>query len=111
MARAETIAVYDSQSREYQQAFQVFLDHTDQKLKAQKWLRDLIDPLPSRRAFIDAGAGNGKVTAWFTERFGRTIAIEPNASLPSPSRTRHRDVPWRTTYDHTSSAPTARFDF
>src|SRR5215467_3920117 len=81
MARAETIAIYDSQSREYHQAFQVFLDHTDQKLKAQQWLSDLVDSLPSRRVFIDAGAGNGKVTAWFTERFGRTVAIEPNASL------------------------------
>ncbi len=83
MANERTIAVYDSLSREYHRAFQVFLDHTDQKLKAQKWLTDLIDRLPSRRVFIDAGAGNGKVTTWFTERFGRTIAIEPNASLRS----------------------------
>jgi SAM-dependent methyltransferase len=81
MASSDSIAVYDSQSREYHQAFQVFLDHTDQKLKAQQWLSDLIDRLSSRRTFIDAGAGNGKVTAWFTERFGRTITIEPNASL------------------------------
>src|SRR5881396_4200688 len=81
MAEEQTIAVYDSQSHEYHRAFQVFLDHTDQKLKAQKWLTDLIDRLPSRRVFIDAGAGNGKVTAWFTERFDRTIAIESNASL------------------------------
>src|SRR5437773_11130918 len=65
MAEEQTIAVYDSQSHEYHRAFQVFLDHTDQKLKAQKWLTDLIDRLPSRRVFIDAGAGNGKVTAWF----------------------------------------------
>src|SRR6058998_944312 len=81
MAKAETMAVYNSQSREYHHAFQVFLDHTDQKLKAQKWLSDLIDHLPSRRVFVDAGAGNGKVTASFTDRFGRTIAIEPSASL------------------------------
>src|SRR5438093_12013524 len=83
MANERTIAVYDSLSREYHRAFQVFLDHTDQKLKAQKWLTDLIGRLPSRHVFIDAGAGNGKVTTWFTERFGRTIAIEPNASLRS----------------------------
>jgi len=81
MAKGPTIAVYDSQSREYHLAFQIFLDHTDQKLQAQKWLTALIDGLPSRGVFIDAGAGNGKVTAWFTERFGQTIAIEPNASL------------------------------
>src|SRR3989442_7901997 len=83
MANERTIAVYDSLSREYHRAFQVFLDHTDQKLKAQKWLTDLIDRLPSRRVFIDAGAGHRKVTTWFTGRFGRTIAIEPNASLRS----------------------------
>ena len=76
-----TIAVYNSQSREYHDAFQIFLDHTDQKLKAQTVLSDLVDRLPSRHIFIDAGAGNGKVTSWFTERFVRTIAIEPNASL------------------------------
>ena len=81
MAGAETIAVYDSRSRDYHDAFQVFLDHTDQKLNAQRWLGELVDRLPSRRVFIDAGAGNGTVTAWFTERFGRTIAIEPNPSL------------------------------
>lgn len=82
----QTIAVYDSQSREYHRAFQVFLDHTDQKVKAQKWLNDLVGALPSRRVFVDAGAGNGKVTAWFTGRFERTIAIEPNASLRTELR-------------------------
>ena len=79
----ETIAVYDSQSPEYHRAFEIFLNHTDQKLKAQNWLNDLVDRLPRRRIFIDAGAGNGKVTAWFTDRFERTIAIEPNESLRS----------------------------
>ena len=83
MANGQTIAVYDSQSREYHRAFQIFLDHTDQKLQTQKWLTALIDRLPSRRVFIDAGAGNGKVTAWFTDRFGQSMAIEPNASLRS----------------------------
>ena len=81
MVNGRPIAVYDSQTQEYHRAFQIFLDHTDQKLKAHKWLNDLVDRLPRRRVFIDAGAGNGKVTAWFTERFGRTIAIEPNPSL------------------------------
>ncbi len=79
----DTIAVYDSQSPEYHRAFEIFLDHTDQKLKARNWLDELIDRLSRRDTFIDAGAGNGKVTAWFTEKFGRTIAIEPNPSLRS----------------------------
>jgi trans-aconitate methyltransferase len=37
--------------------------------------------LPSRDLLVDAGAGNGKVTAWFTREFKRTLAIEPNPYL------------------------------
>src|SRR5438034_9813588 len=80
MAEEQTIAVYDSQSHEYHRAFQVFLDHTDQKLKAQKSLTALNDRLPSRRVFIDAVAGNGKMTAWFTQLFVRPLAILTTAS-------------------------------
>jgi SAM-dependent methyltransferase len=80
---ADTIAIYDSQSSAYHRAFQVFLDHTDQKVKAQEWLNNVVERLASRRVFIDAGAGNGKVTAWFIDRFERTVAIEPNESLRS----------------------------
>lgn len=75
------ITVYDSQTDAYHQAFQVFLDHTDQKLRAREWLERLVQALPSRRAFIDIGAGNGMVTSWFTDSFDRTIASEPNESL------------------------------
>jgi SAM-dependent methyltransferase len=79
--QAETIAIFDSQGEAYRQAFQTFLDHTDQKEQARGWLNRLVDTLPRRRVFIDAGAGNGKVTAWFTGRFERTLAIEPNPHL------------------------------
>jgi hypothetical protein len=75
------ISVFTSNTEEYHQAFQVFLDHTDQKTKAREWLDGCIRELPSRRVFIDAGAGNGKVTAWFAPFFERTIAAEPNESL------------------------------
>jgi SAM-dependent methyltransferase len=75
------VNVYDSQSAAYQQAFQVFLDHTDQKAKAREWLDHLVQGLPSRNLFVDAGAGNGKVTAWFVDQFRRTVAIEPNPYL------------------------------
>lgn len=81
MSGGEAINVYNSQSEEYHRAFQVFLDNTDQKTKAQQRLNRLVEALPARRLFIDAGAGNGKVTAWFVDAFERTLAIEPNASL------------------------------
>lgn len=77
----ETIEVFDSQGEAYQTAFQTFLAHTDQKEQARRRLDQLVAGLPQREAFIDAGAGNGKVTAWFVERFARTIAIEPNSHL------------------------------
>jgi SAM-dependent methyltransferase len=75
------VNVYDSQSAAYQHAFQVFLDHTDQKARARDWLTHLLHRLPSRDLFLDAGAGNGKVTAWFSPHFQRTLALEPNPYL------------------------------
>ena len=81
MSTPHRIKVYDSQSSAYHQAFQVFLDHTDQKVRAKQWLDRLVKALPWRRTFIDVGAGNGKVTSWFIDSFNHTIATEPNESL------------------------------
>jgi trans-aconitate methyltransferase len=75
------VQVFNSQSAAYQQAFHVFLDHTDQKANARRQLEELVQELPGRHVFLDAGAGTGQVTAWFLEQFERTIAIEPNPSL------------------------------
>jgi trans-aconitate methyltransferase len=73
--------VYDSLSEDYRQAFHLFLDHTDQKTQARQWLDTMVEALATRRTFIDAGAGTGTVTAWLANRFERTVALEPNASL------------------------------
>ena len=81
MALSDNIQIFDSQSASYKHAFQTFLDHTDQKRNAKRWLEQIVDTLPSRRVFIDAGAGNGEVTRALTGAFDRTIAIEPNAYL------------------------------
>jgi SAM-dependent methyltransferase len=81
MNASERVNVYDSQSAAYHRAFQVFLDHTDQKARAREWLDRLVQAMPSRDLFVDAGAGNGKVTAWLTDQFQRTVAIEPNPHL------------------------------
>jgi trans-aconitate methyltransferase len=75
------VHVYDSSSDEYRQAFREFLAHTDQKVRARQWLERMVGSLSSRRTFIDAGAGTGTVTAWLADRFERTLALEPNASL------------------------------
>jgi precorrin-6B methylase 2 len=74
-------AVYDSQGAQYEEAFGTFLAHTDQKEKARQWIDAAVAALPARDVFIDVGAGNGKVTAWYLSQFGRTIAIEPNPHL------------------------------
>jgi SAM-dependent methyltransferase len=86
MKEVPKVRVYDSQSEAYHQAFQTFLDHTDQKVNARGWLDGLVQSLPARRVFLDAGAGNGQVTAWFLEQFERTIAIEPSPSLNADLR-------------------------
>src|SRR6516225_11059753 len=80
------VRVFDSQSALYHDAFQVFLDHTDQKAMARLQLDGMVSDLPQRRVFVDAGAGNGQVTAWFMDKFERTIAIEPNPSLNADLR-------------------------
>ena len=81
MTQPEPIRVFDSQGEDYKRAFQVFLDHTDQKRNAKRLLQRLVDDLPERKVFIDAGAGNGEVTRAFAGAFDRTIAIEPNMHL------------------------------
>lgn len=72
---------YNSQGEEYRDAFRVFLDHTDQKTKALAWLDREVHELPARGTMIDAGAGNGVLSARLSPQFQRTIAIEPNRSL------------------------------
>jgi trans-aconitate methyltransferase len=75
------VKTYDSLSEDYQQAFRLFLDHTDQKTRARRWLDAMVEALPARRTFIDAGAGTGSGTAWLANRFERTVALEPNPFL------------------------------
>lgn len=81
MITEERVRVFDSQGEAYKQAFQIFLDHTDQKRNAKRWLQEVVDRLPARRVLIDAGAGNGEVTRTLAHAFDRTIAIEPNLYL------------------------------
>jgi ubiquinone/menaquinone biosynthesis C-methylase UbiE len=81
MTHEERIRIFDSQGAAYKQAFQIFLDHTDQKRNAKRWLQQVVDRLPRRNVFVDAGAGSGEVTRTFTQAFERTIAIEPNGYL------------------------------
>lgn len=83
MTPSDTIQVFNSQGESYKQAFQVFLDHTDQKWNAKRWLQQVVKAMPIRQVFIDAGAGNGEVTRAFADAFARTVAIEPNLYLLS----------------------------
>ncbi len=90
MPNDECIRVFDSQGGAYERAFQVFLENTDQKKNARRWLERLVERLPSKGTFVDAGAGSGEVTAWLSRFFQTTIAIEPNPFLREQLR---RSVP------------------
>ncbi|MGZ8383100.1 MAG: class I SAM-dependent methyltransferase [Nitrospira sp.] len=83
MTDEERVRIFDSRGRAYKEAFQLFLDHTDQKRNARRWLQRVVEALPARRVFIDAGAGNGELATTFASSFEKTIAIEPNAYLLS----------------------------
>ena len=86
LATATKVRAYPSSSPEYQEAFNVFLAHTDQKARAMAWLEARVAGLADKRVFIDAGAGNGKLTAQLASRFQTTLAIEPNPSLAAELR-------------------------
>src|SRR6184192_568686 len=75
------IQVFDSSGDAYKRSFQVFLDNTDQKKNARRWLETFLKTLPRTNAMIDAGAGSGELTAWLSTSFDKTIAIEPNPFL------------------------------
>lgn len=75
------VHLYHTQTEQYQRAFQTFLEHTDQKTQARAWLQRYVEGLPSRRVFLDVGAGNGQVTAWLMGNFQRTLALEPSPVL------------------------------
>jgi len=53
-----------------------------------EFLDQKVSLLPRRNTFLDVGAGNGKLTAHFTNTFLSSIAIEPNRSLVPELRTR-----------------------
>jgi len=79
----ELLEPYAHDQPEYARVFGTFLTHTDQKTKATEWLTDFVNRLRSHDLFIDAGAGDGSVTAALAKFFDRTIAIEPNSALRS----------------------------
>src|SRR5262249_9039144 len=81
MTADECVRIFDKQGEAYKEAFQILLQHTDQKGNARRWFQQVVDTLPTKRVFIDAGAGNGEVTKAFAGAFARTIAIEPNLYL------------------------------
>ena len=47
MTHQERIRIFDSQGEVYKQAFRIFLDHTDQKRNAKRWLQEVVDTLPT----------------------------------------------------------------
>jgi hypothetical protein len=49
MTHHEGIRTLGSQGEAYQQAFQIFLDHTDQKQNAKRWLQEVVDQLTARK--------------------------------------------------------------
>jgi Methyltransferase domain len=77
----ELLEPYTHEQPEYARAFGTFLTHTDQKTKTIGWLTNFVSGVRSHGLFVDAGAGEGSMTAALAKLFDRTIAIEPNSAL------------------------------
>src|SRR5271166_2318090 len=77
----EPLEPYAHDQPEYARAFETFVTPTDQKTKAIGWLTGWVNGLRSHGLFVDAGAGEGSMTAALAKLFDRTIAIEPNSAL------------------------------
>ncbi|MFD5558642.1 class I SAM-dependent methyltransferase [Streptomyces sp. NPDC127068] len=77
----EDFIAWDSQSRQYDEAFATFLAHTNQKRRAHDYLSQVVSRLPRRRVLLDAGAGSGETTSHLFGHFEHTIALEPNPDL------------------------------
>ncbi|MEU0273231.1 class I SAM-dependent methyltransferase [Streptomyces sp. NPDC006307] len=71
----------------YGDIFRTYLAHTDEKEHQQRLLYAIVDELPQRDVFVDAGAGTGLFTAGLAERFDRTVAVEPDPALRRELRT------------------------
>lgn len=110
MTEDARIRIFDSQGQDYKQAFQIFLDHTDQKRNARTWLERVVKGLPNRQTFIDAGAGNGELAKTFAGSFDRTIDVEPNTYLLNQLR---QALPAVEAHDRPimEAQPTAQGDF
>lgn len=81
MTTDEPIAIYDSQGERYKDAFATFLANTDQKTKAREFIERVLENVPRREVFVDAGAGTGALTTWLAPHFQRNWAIEPSPFL------------------------------
>ena len=78
----ELLEPYAYDQPEYAGAFETFLTHTDQKIKAIGWLTDCVRGLRSRSLFVDAPAGEGSTTAALVKFFDRGAGKIP----PFPRR-------------------------
>lgn len=80
-SNGEFVRRFDVYGHDKEHCFEQFLAHTDQKKKAVEWLLGAIDTLPEKKAFLDAGAGNGVLTQQLAGYFKRIEAIEPEDNL------------------------------
>ena len=83
----EPLAPYTHDQPEYARAFGTFLTHTDEKSKTLEWLTNLVNGLRSHGLFVDAGAGDGSMTAALAKLSIERSPLSPAAHCGRNSRT------------------------
>ncbi|MFK8845033.1 class I SAM-dependent methyltransferase [Streptomyces sp. Ac-502] len=71
----------------YSDILHAYRTYSDEAEHLKSYLSGIVDHLPRRDVFIDAGAGTGEYTALLADRFATTLAIEPDAALHAELRT------------------------
>ena len=61
--------------------FKIFLDHTDQKRNAKRWLQEVVDGLPTRTVFIDCRRGEWRTHQGVCRVLRAPLPSEPNVYL------------------------------
>jgi SAM-dependent methyltransferase len=106
-----TIKSFHSQSKDYDNIFKFYTAHTDEKPKSIAWLQEIVKQLPSKKQFIDAGAGNGILTKALAPYFSHTIAIEPNSELRQQLQTNCPEISTQPCFIMDANISLAKADF
>ena len=106
----EHILVLDPQSTSYVEYFDFMVSRGTEKKNAIEKLAQLVQQLPARRLFVDAGAGLGTIVSVLKDEFSHAIAVEPAPFMADQIRAKCPELEIRRTTILEAGIPAAAAD-